>query len=168
MEVVERIPKLTRLTFENATLDVTRDGNLYSVSLGDQTYKVEILEEVDDRLDLLIDGRRLVAYVSADAGSRWVTIGGKTFHLIRSAGPARSGAPHGGPADLTAPMPGQVRAVNVSAGDLVTQGQLLVVLEAMKMEIRLNAPYDGTVISLQVRVGQTVDREQVIARLQPH
>jgi biotin carboxyl carrier protein len=63
-------------------------------------------------------------------------------------------------------MPGQVRAVNVSAGDHVTKGQVLVVLEAMKMEIRLQAPFDATVSSADANVGQTVEREQVLVKLQ--
>ncbi len=168
MENIERIPQLTRLTFEEASIDITKDGGVYNVSLGGQTYQVEIQDETDGRLELVVGGRRIVAYVSSEARGQWVTIGGRTYHLLRSAGPPRPGAAHSGPSELTAPMPGQVRAVNVSAGDLVTKGQVLVVLEAMKMEIRLNAPFDGTVISLEVRVGQTVEREQMIARLQPH
>ena len=57
-------------------------------------------------------------------------------------------------------MPGQVRAVNVGEGDAVTKGQTLLVLEAMKMEIRIHAPQDGTVKKLFVKQGQTVEREQ--------
>lgn len=63
-------------------------------------------------------------------------------------------------------MPGQVRSLNVHTGDLVTKGQLLAVLEAMKMEIRLSAPFDARVISVQVDLGQSVDRDQVIIHLQ--
>ncbi len=63
-------------------------------------------------------------------------------------------------------MPGQVRAVNIQPGDHVTKGQVLVVLEAMKMEIRLQAPFDGQVSSVDAHVGQTVEREQVLVKLQ--
>jgi biotin carboxyl carrier protein len=63
-------------------------------------------------------------------------------------------------------MPGQVRAVNTRPGDQVTKGQVLVVLEAMKMEIRLQAPFDGQVSAVDASVGQTVEREQVLVRLQ--
>jgi biotin carboxyl carrier protein len=62
-------------------------------------------------------------------------------------------------------MPGQVRAVNVSAGDTVSKGQVLVVLEAMKMEIRLQAPFDGQVLSIDASVGQTVEREQILVKM---
>ncbi len=153
---------------ENESIDITRKGDQYAVSLAGQAHNVEVLGEADGRLDLLIDGLRLVAYVSSDARSTWVTIDGRTARLARSAGRSHAVTAERGTSELTAPMPGQVRAVNVSAGDVVTKGQLLVVLEAMKMEIRLSAPFDGKVLSLEARVGQTVEREQVLARLQPH
>jgi biotin carboxyl carrier protein len=59
-------------------------------------------------------------------------------------------------------MPGQVRAVNVSEGDDVKKGQTLIVLEAMKMEMKIEAPSDGVVKSLLVKAGQTVEREQML------
>ena len=63
-------------------------------------------------------------------------------------------------------MPGQVRAVNVSEGDAVTKGQTLLLLEAMKMEIRVQAPRDGMVVSVKVKQGQTVEREQLLITLE--
>jgi acetyl/propionyl-CoA carboxylase alpha subunit len=58
--------------------------------------------------------------------------------------------------DLAAPMPATVRAIHVEPGDAVTRGQTLVVLEAMKMELPLRAPADGTVTSVACRVGDLV------------
>lgn len=147
---------------------MTSEGGLYVGSLAGQIYHLELVEASPDRLELLIDGRRLAASVSSDAHAVWITVDGRTYRLRRSSHRQGPAASHAGPSVLTAPMPGQVRAVNVNAGDLVARGQSLVILEAMKMEIRLNAPFDGRVLSLEVRVGQTVEREQVIARLQPH
>jgi biotin carboxyl carrier protein len=63
-------------------------------------------------------------------------------------------------------MPGQVRAVNVKPGDAVVRGQVVIVLEAMKMEIRLQAPFSGSVATVEASLGQTVEREQVLVRLQ--
>ena len=63
-------------------------------------------------------------------------------------------------------MPGQVRALNVSEGDAVTKGQTLLVLEAMKMEIRIHAPQDGVVKKLFVKQGQTVEREQILIEVE--
>ena len=59
-----------------------------------------------------------------------------------------------------------MRAVQAAEGDLVEAGQTLLLLEAMKMEIRVHAPRDGTVKKLFVEQGQTVEREQLLIEVQ--
>lgn len=152
---------------ETISLDLTPSGKSYRAMIGDEAVNVEILRVEDGELDLLIDGKRITAYVSSDGPKRWVTINGQTFMLTKSSSGGRRG--HGGhhaAGELTAPMPGQVRAVNVREGDAVTKGQTLLVLEAMKMEIRIHAPQDGIVKKLFVKQGQTVEREQVLAEIE--
>jgi geranyl-CoA carboxylase alpha subunit len=169
MEIHGGIPQLTSLTIGDATIDITSNGQSYTVSTNGQTQHVELLESADGRLDLAIDGRHVRAYVSSEGQTRWVTVGGRTFRLTRKMLSVRSRGGHDGSSDLAAPMPGQVRAVNIQAGEPVTKGQVLVVLEAMKMEIRLQAPFDGQVLSVDASVGQTVEREQILVKLQrPH
>ena len=168
MEISERIPQLTRLIFGGIALDITSNGGVYTISLDGRAYRVELVGAEDGRLEALIDDRRVVAYISSEDQMRWVTVNGRTYLLTRSAGTSKGSASHEAPPKLTAPMPGQVRTVNVSAGDVVTKGQVLIVLEAMKMEIRLQAPFDGMVSSVNARVGQTVEREQVLVRMQHH
>lgn len=72
---------------------------------------------------------------------------------------------HGG--DIVAPMPGKVIAVDVADGDSVTAGQRLLVLEAMKMEHALTAPFDGTVTGLSVSAGAQVQVEALLAVVEP-
>jgi geranyl-CoA carboxylase alpha subunit len=62
-------------------------------------------------------------------------------------------------------MPGSVLATEVNAGDTVGKGQLLVILEAMKMEHRIVAPRDGIVEQLHVTVGDQVDNAQLLVTL---
>ena len=69
------------------------------------------------------------------------------------------------PGSLLAPMPGTVTRVAVAAGDRVTSGDLVLVLEAMKMEHPVHAPTDGIVESLPVSAGQQVDGGSVLAVL---
>ena len=152
---------------ETIPIDLTQTGKSYRATIGGQTFNVEILQVEDGKLDLLIDGKRVTAYVSSDNVRRWVTIDGQTLVLTKSSGARTRG--HGGhhtAGELTAPMPGQVRAVNVSEGDAVTKGQTLLVLEAMKMEIRIHAPQDGTVKKLFVKQSQTVEREQILIEVE--
>jgi biotin carboxyl carrier protein len=60
-------------------------------------------------------------------------------------------------------MPAQVRSVEVYEGEQVEKGQVLLLLEAMKMEIRIQAPRAGKVVKLSVGEGQPVERDQVLA-----
>ena len=70
---------------------------------------------------------------------------------------------HAHDGDIIAPMPGKVIAVDVAQGDTVTAGQRLMVLEAMKMEHALTAPFDGIVAELSVTQGSQVQVEAVLA-----
>ena len=63
------------------------------------------------------------------------------------------------------PVPGTITAVGIAPGDIVVAGQTLVVLEAMKMEHRIVAPFDAVVVSVAVRPGQAVDAHQVVVEL---
>ena len=62
-------------------------------------------------------------------------------------------------------MPGTIVRVNVKAGDAVKKGDVLVVLEAMKMENDICAPADGTVASVAVSQGATVSTDEVLVTL---
>lgn len=68
---------------------------------------------------------------------------------------------------ILAPMPGKVIAVDVAEGDTVTAGQRLMVLEAMKMEHALTAPFDGTVTGLSANKGGQVQVEAVLCVVEP-
>jgi biotin carboxyl carrier protein len=155
-----------KLNFNGTTLDVSSNGKIFTLSLDDKTIHAEILHAENGKLDLLIDGKRVTAFVSSDNAKRWVTVNGQTLVLTKSSGAKRRGAGHDHASELVAPMPGQVRAVNVAEGESVTKGQTLLVLEAMKMEIRIQAPRDGNVMKLLVEQGQTVEREQILVEIE--
>jgi len=70
-------------------------------------------------------------------------------------------APAGGE-KVNAPMPGTILSVNVKVGDAVKKGQVLVILEAMKMENEIMAPVDGTVTFVGVNQGATVESGSAI------
>jgi acetyl/propionyl-CoA carboxylase alpha subunit len=149
-------------------IDLTPAGKSYRATVGDKTVDVEIVrvDTEHGKLDLLIDGEHVTAYVSSDGMKRWVTINGQTLVLTRSTAGARKSSGHDHASELAAPMPGVVRSVSVSEGESVSKGQTLMVLEAMKMEIRIQAKSDGVVQKLFVKQGQTVEREQVLIEVE--
>ena len=86
----------------------------------------------------------------------WIDQRGRRLQLQRQ--DASRGAQAGGASDnVSAPMTGRVVVVNVAVGDVVTKGQPLVVVEAMKMEQPMLAPRDGVVAKVACTVGQLVD-----------
>ena len=78
---------------------------------------------------------------------------------------APTAAPTGGE-KVCAPMPGTILAVNISAGDAVKRGQVIMVLEAMKMENEIMAPCDGTVASVNTSKGSAVQSGDVLCVIQ--
>lgn len=160
-------------------LNLAPTGNAYTVEVDGVRHTVEIIRAQNGRLDIHLSAdssasvrlsasesapeSAFTAHVTTDGPRRWVTIHGRTYLISKAVSNRRAGAhAHHATGQIVAPMPGQVRAVNVSEGDLVTRGQTLLLIEAMKMEIRVQAPADGVVQALRVRQGQTVEREQVL------
>ena len=81
----------------------------------------------------------------------------------KAAAPAARGT--AGAVKINAPMPGKILKVNVNPGDAVKKGQVVMVLEAMKMENDVVAPQDGTVASVNVGAGSAVEAGEVLATL---
>ena len=80
--------------------------------------------------------------------------------------PFTASATAAGDGALVAPMPGTVTGVAVQVGDTVTEGTVVVTIEAMKMELALKAPFDGTVTSLAVAVGDPVALGALLAEVE--
>lgn len=74
-------------------------------------------------------------------------------------------APAAGSVAVTAPMPGKILGVKLQAGTAVKRGQVILILEAMKMENEIVAPQDGTIASINVAVGDMVEPGATLATL---
>ena len=84
-----------------------------------------------------------------------------------AAAPAPAAAPSGAAGSVTvaSPMPGKILSVKVQAGKAVKRGDVLMILEAMKMENEIVAPEDGTVATVDVSVGSAVEAGDTLATL---
>ena len=154
-----------KITFDIQTIEINSSGDDYLAALDEKTVSVKVIRAENGRMDLLVDGKRITAYVSSDGAKRWVTINGHTLMLTKTSG-AKRGGRHEYAGGLIAPMPGQVRSVVVSVGGVVKKGQTLLTMEAMKMEIRIQALKDGKVKAVHVIQGQTVEREQILIEME--
>ena len=124
----------------------------YEISLNGRTYRVEV--EVAEPM-LMTEFRTYApaAPVAAAPAAAPVAAAPAAAPAAPAAAPAITGA--GEP--IVAPMPGNILKVNVSNGQAVKEGDVLVVLEAMKMENEILAPRNGTVTQVVVTKGTTVE-----------
>lgn len=134
-----------------------------SVALGAQPTGPGAVAELDGAaVDVTLDGvrTRCAVRVRGDRVSVNTPAGQSDFIYGADAGVLSDDAGEGA---VTTPVPGNVTAVVVQPGDSVREGDVLVIVEAMKMEHRVCAPADGTVVALTVTAGDGVDAHQVLA-----
>jgi 3-methylcrotonyl-CoA carboxylase alpha subunit len=126
---------------------------------GDLAYEDVAVERTGELLVLQSGGRRIAGRVVVEPRGTQVTYAERPYFLPFAAPPALGdarAAGAGGASAIIAPMPGKIVKVEVSAGDSVAERDLLIVLEAMKMEHRIEAPRDGVVKSVAVAPGALV------------
>jgi biotin carboxyl carrier protein len=113
------------------------------------------------------DGRATLVYVVDAADVRWTFVDGDVFvfQIDSDAAPARRKTT-GRHDALSAPMPALVRRIMVAPGAGVRAGDVLALLEAMKMELPLEAPHDGVVTAVLCREGELVQPGQALIDLE--
>jgi len=163
----------------------------YIATIEGREYVVEIMDEkhirVGERLlevnfesvsgqpvySLIVDGKSYESYIYPGDENWQVLLRGHLYPVtvederekrLRAAG----GSPvvEGGEFHLKAPMPGLVVAVPVTEGQAVEKGQVLAVLESMKMQNELKAPREGVVERIRVKPGESVEQKQTLLSLQ--
>ena len=123
---------------------------------GDGVYRVEV------------DGRMETVYVAGPPHDRWVFWNGHIYRGdFRESGPSpRRTERTTGSQTLTAPMPATVVTIHVKPGDRVVKGQVVMLLEAMKMELPVRATDAGVVAAIRCREGELVDADAVLLEWQ--
>jgi biotin carboxyl carrier protein len=159
----------------------------YITTVEDRQFVVEIIDEkhisVDGKVyqvdfesvsgqpvySLIVDGKSHEAYVAAGENDWQVLLRGRLFPVtvederekrLRSA--AGGGVAETGEFHLRAPMPGLVVAIPVEEGQQINKGQVLLILESMKMQNELKSPRDGTVGRIRAKPGETVEQKQTL------
>ena len=123
----------------------------YELTLNGRTYEVEV------ELAAPMMMQEFQSYAPAPAAPAAPVV-----ETAPSAAPAAAPAVTGAGETVDSPMPGSILKVNVAAGQTVKEGDLLVILEAMKMENEIFAPKDGTVSQVLVEKGASVDTGNVL------
>lgn len=156
----------------------------YITTIGEREFLVEILDEGTVRIDgkeipvdleevsegrvfsLLIEGKSIEAYIYPSENGWQVLLQGRFYpaqvedererRLRQVSG---SEAPSRGEVTLKSPMPGLVVAVPIEDGQTVAKGDVLIVLESMKMQNELKSPRAGTIARVRVQAGDRVEQQ---------
>lgn len=154
----------------------TLDGKEYTVEILDE-HRISVdgqVQEIDFEsvsgqpvYSLIIDGKSYESYVYETEEGLQVLLRGHLYNLTvederekRLRAAAGGGASASGEFNLKAPMPGLVVSIPVAEGDQVEKGQVILILESMKMQNELKSPKAGTVTRIRVKPGETVEQRQ--------
>lgn len=150
-------------------LGLSRGASGYRLHRGATETAINLHSEDDGTAILTVDGHSQRAVVAVRGDDVFVHIDGVAYQLRYEHPLQRLAAQGGGAAEdsVKAPMPGSLVAAHVKAGDAVTKGQALLVIESMKMETTIAAPRDGVVQAVQFAPAQTFDRDAVLVTLEP-
>jgi 3-methylcrotonyl-CoA carboxylase alpha subunit len=151
-------------------VEAERSGGALKLRLDGRQAVVEVISEQDGQIRAIVDGQAVSAGLAFDGLDALVSLGGESYRLSKPPPPDVDGTGPGGAdapgASLTAPMPGTVVKVLVGEGDEVEEGQVLLVLEAMKMEQPVAAPHAGRIASLPYGEGTLVPGGAVLAEIE--
>lgn len=140
------------------------------VSVDGKVYEVDF-ESVSGQpvYSLIVDGKSHEGYAAPGEDNWQILLRGRLYPItvederekrLRSA--AGGGVAETGEFHLKAPMPGLVVAIHVAEGQEVKKGQVLLILESMKMQNELKAPRDGKIGRVRVKAGETVEQKQTL------
>lgn len=148
-------------------ISLTRvDDHRFKAVIGERELEFSAIQQTDSAWLLTINHQRVLAAIASDGSMRYVHVNGNTLSLSAVDERTKRRKQAGSAGDLTAQMPGQVVDVLVSDGETVSRGQTLVILEAMKMEIRVTAPADGVIQGVYVAQGDVVQHGQRLVEIE--
>jgi biotin carboxyl carrier protein len=143
------------------TFDVTIEG---------KSYHVEVPDPGATPLQVIVDGQAFEVEIAGTEA--WAAPQPMTAAVLAPVTPPRRTSPSQAPGpvcadgeEITAPMPGTILSVEVQAGQPVDSGQIVCVLEAMKMKNPIRAIHRGTVARIAVQVGQNVSYGDLLVKL---
>jgi acetyl-CoA/propionyl-CoA carboxylase biotin carboxyl carrier protein len=147
---------------------VRLQGGRLTVTVGGALHEVSEVAEQGPDVRLKVDGHPLVARLTRSGDDVWAQIAGRTHRMrLQRATHHADASAISGAGTLTAPMSGAVIDIRVSPGDHVVSGQVLMVVEAMKMEHPVVSPGDGVVTAVHVTVGNVVKGDMPLLDWEP-
>jgi biotin carboxyl carrier protein len=153
-------------------VEVTRANGRFAVTLAGRPMEIDFVSTDRHFASLLVAGHSYEVALEPRTGGYAVFLQGDVLEVqlqdasSAARAPAAADTPRGGPARVQAPMPGKIVRVLASVGQEVTNGQGLVVMEAMKMENELRAARAGRVREVRVAEGEAVETGALLVVLE--
>jgi biotin carboxyl carrier protein len=148
-------------------VSVKEDKNIFKVSIDDEEIPTEVLVFNAGFLKFTIGNRTNKCVVSKDKDLVNVFMDGMVYRLrVAKAGPEGATPKTEEEGTLNSPISGKVVKVFVGQGDVVQKGQDLLIIEAMKMEHKVKAPYPGKVKAVNFKVEDRVDMGQILVEIE--
>ena len=126
-------------------------GSLYSLITENKSFEA-VIDDDEGKIAVMMRGRLFEAQVLDE----------RAVLLMQR----RGGQPTGS-GEVHAPMPGLIVDITVESGQVVKQGDTLIILESMKMQNELKSPVEGVVRTIHVEAGQAVDKNDLLAEINP-
>ncbi len=126
-----------------------------------------------EKRKVIVDGKEFEVDVERDGDGFTATVGGRTFNIEVPEAPkiAPRRASRGGTkkksGKITANIPGKIVTIDVSVGDSVDEGQVVLILEAMKMQNEITAPIAGVVSEIHCTEGQSIEANVPLVMIEP-
>ena len=126
-----------------------------------------------EKRKVIVDGQEFEVEVEVENGKWLATVEGRTFEIeIPDSGPvAKKRRTAGGKkkksGTVSANIPGKIVTIEVSEGQEVTEGQVILILEAMKMQNEIQAPVNGKVVSVNCEEGQSIEANVPLVVIEP-
>ncbi|MEE4331279.1 MAG: biotin carboxylase N-terminal domain-containing protein, partial [Wenzhouxiangella sp.] len=141
------------------------DGH-YRVVIDDREIDVDLTATAEPTILARIDGRseRVMAF-GDDRDHVELSRGSQRHRIRRHERFEAVGESTAGEGRLTAPMPGKILDIGVTRGDTVSEGQTLLIMEAMKMELTIKAPMDGEVAQIAVSVDDVIEADTLLLEI---
>ena len=157
-----------KLGDDHHNVELSRAARGYRLHFDGRVVEIDLDAGADGRTWLALGGRRIEVVIACHGDDVFVHLDGEAYALRYQHPLERLAAQAAGSGDdsILAPMPGSIVSVSVQAGDTVTRGQTLLVMESMKMETTIIAPLDGVVAEIAYEPGQTFDRDAVLLKME--
>ncbi len=147
-------------------VSIIREGDAFKVGIGDKFFRVESKELKPGFFSLSIDGRIVKCNIATEGNQRHIFINGDVYRFNRVEAGARPAGFDKLPSSITSPISGKVTAVGAADNDSVNAGQVLITIEAMKMEYQIKAPYAGKIEKINFKVGDQVDIGELLVQME--